>query len=138
MGRRQRVLVASLVGALVGVGALASTSLVALLPCDAEGLGCLGWFVLVLYTYPVAGWLLGWLLLRRLGGVRPWLTAPLGMVLTTAGVLVGARSNPVGIVVAGAAGFLVAAFVVDAVDRWMDGPDEGRPDRSRGGIAGRR
>ncbi|NUT91733.1 MAG: hypothetical protein HOY78_06850 [Saccharothrix sp.] len=129
MGRHRRVLIASLVGALVGVGALLSTTLVAVVPCNAEGLGCLGLFVLVIYAYPVVGWLLGWLLLRRLGGVRPGLTAPLGMVLTVAGVLLGARSHPLAIVAAATAGFLVAAFVVDAVDRWLDGPDKGWPDR---------
>lgn len=98
---------------------------------DARGLGL---FVLVIYAYPVVGWLLGWLLLRRLGGVRPWLTAPLGVVLTVAGVLLGARSHPVAIVVAAAAGFLVAAFVVDAVDRWRDGPDDEWPERPHGGA----
>ncbi|RKT74969.1 hypothetical protein DFJ66_8344 [Saccharothrix variisporea] len=126
---------ASLVGAVVGVGSLLSTSLVAVVPCDGEGYGCLGLVVLVFYAYPVVGWLLGWLLLNRLGGVRPWLTAPLGMVLTVAGVLVGARAQPVAIVVVAAAGFLVAAFVVDAVDRWLDGPDEGWPDKPHGDVA---
>ncbi|MEU7524460.1 hypothetical protein AB0A74_01850 [Saccharothrix sp. NPDC042600] len=101
-----------------------STSVVVVVPCDGEGLGCLGWLVLVIYTYPVVGWLLGWLLLRRLGVVRPWLTAAFGMVLSVVGVLVWVRWHPVGIVLAGAAGFLVSAFVVDAVERWLDGPRE--------------
>lgn len=64
--------------------------------------------------------------------------APLGMVLTVAGVLLGARSHPMAIVVAAAAGFLVAAFVVDAVDRWRDGPDDGWPEQSLGGTVERR